>query len=154
MSPPARKTSTAVARQSGSAATVKSGKSKSSRDPGALVIPGDAREVELTVGGRGVKLTNLPKVFWPESGITKCDLLQYYAGSTKRSSEWEPLAPTLVVEVQYDHFSGGRFRHGTSFLRWRPDKSPGACTIAQVEQEGRSAMKLLTAGGATAAGSR
>jgi ATP-dependent DNA ligase len=48
-----------------------------------------------------------------------------------------------VVEVQYDHFSGARFRHGTSFLRWRPDKAPRQCTIDQVEQEGRSAMKLL-----------
>ena len=63
--------------------------------------------------------------------------------STARSSEWQPLTPKLVVEVQYDHFSGGRFRHGTSFLRWRPDKSPRQCTMAQVEQEGRSAMKLL-----------
>ena len=63
--------------------------------------------------------------------------------STARSSEWEPLAPTLVVEVQYDHFSGGRFRHGTSFLRWRPDKPPAKCTIEQVEQEGRSAIALL-----------
>ena len=63
--------------------------------------------------------------------------------STARSSEWQPLAPKLVVEVQYDHFSGGRFRHGTSFLRWRPDKPPRQCTIAQVEQEGRSALKLL-----------
>jgi len=63
--------------------------------------------------------------------------------STERSSEWEPLAPKLVVEVQYDHFSGGRFRHGTSFLRWRPDKAPRKCTIAQVEQEGRSAVALL-----------
>ena len=65
--------------------------------------------------------------------------------STARSAEWQPLAPKLVVEVQYDHFSGGRFRHGTSFLRWRPDKPPRRCTIAQVEQEGRSAMKLLRA---------
>ncbi|MEO8561781.1 MAG: ATP-dependent DNA ligase [bacterium] len=63
--------------------------------------------------------------------------------STARSSEWEPLATKLVVEVRYDHFSGGRFRHGTSFLRWRPDKPPQSCTIAQVEQEGRSALKLL-----------
>jgi ATP-dependent DNA ligase len=63
--------------------------------------------------------------------------------STERSSQWEPLAPKLVVEVQYDHFSGGRFRHGTSFLRWRPDKPPERCTIAQVEQEGRSALTLL-----------
>lgn len=52
--------------------------------------------------------------------------------STKRSAEWEPLAPKLVVEVQYDHFSGGRFRHGTKFLRWRPDKKPKQCTIDQV----------------------
>jgi ATP-dependent DNA ligase len=65
--------------------------------------------------------------------------------STERSAEWKPLKPELVVEVQYDHFSGGRFRHGTSFLRWRPDKSPRQCTITQVEQEGRSAMKLLRA---------
>jgi ATP-dependent DNA ligase len=64
--------------------------------------------------------------------------------STERSSEWKPLAPTLVVEVQYDHFSGGRFRHGTSFLRWRPDKPPRQCTITQVEQEGRSALRLLS----------
>jgi len=63
--------------------------------------------------------------------------------STERSSEWEPLAPKLVVEVQYDHFSGGRFRHGTSFLRWRPDKPPRKCTVEQVEQEGRSAVALL-----------
>ncbi|MFN2564342.1 MAG: ATP-dependent DNA ligase [Gemmatimonadaceae bacterium] len=68
--------------------------------------------------------------------------------STARSAEWKPLAPKLVVEVQYDHFDGGRFRHGTGFLRWRPDKNPRQCTIEQVEQEGRSAMKLLT----TAAG--
>ena len=63
--------------------------------------------------------------------------------STERSAEWQPLASKLVVEVEYDHFDGGRFRHGTSFMRWRPDKKPKQCTIAQVEQEGRSAMKLL-----------
>ncbi len=65
--------------------------------------------------------------------------------STDRSAEWQPLTPELVVEVQYDHFSGGRFRHGTSFVRWRPDKAPRQCTIDQVEQEGRSAMRLLRA---------
>jgi len=63
--------------------------------------------------------------------------------STERSAEWVPLAPKLVVEVQYDHFSGGRFRHGTSFLRWRPDKPPAKCTIEQVAQEGKSALALL-----------
>jgi ATP-dependent DNA ligase len=52
--------------------------------------------------------------------------------STERSAEWEPLAPRLVVEVGYDHVSGGRFRHGTRFLRWRPDKSPTQCTMEQL----------------------
>ena len=52
--------------------------------------------------------------------------------STERSTEWEPLRPELVVEVGYDHVSGGRFRHGTRFLRWRPDKDPRQCTAAQL----------------------
>jgi ATP-dependent DNA ligase len=63
--------------------------------------------------------------------------------STKRSAEWEPLDGSLVVEVQFDHFTGGRFRHGTKFLRWRPDKSPKQCTQKQVERENRSALNLL-----------
>jgi ATP-dependent DNA ligase len=54
--------------------------------------------------------------------------------STQRSGEWEPLRPELVVEVRYDHASGGRFRHGTRFLRWRPDKSPLQCTIEQLAE--------------------
>jgi ATP-dependent DNA ligase len=63
--------------------------------------------------------------------------------STKRSAEWEPLAAKLVAEVQFDHFTGGRFRHGTKFLRWRPDKAPADCTLKQVERENRSALQLL-----------
>jgi ATP-dependent DNA ligase len=63
--------------------------------------------------------------------------------STKRSAEWEPLDGSLVAEVQFDHFTGGRFRHGTKFLRWRPDKSPEQCTQKQVERENRSALDLL-----------
>lgn len=62
--------------------------------------------------------------------------------STKRSTEWQPLKPKLVVEVQYDHFTGGRFRHGTSLLRWRPDKAPRQCTMEQLERAGDSALKL------------
>jgi ATP-dependent DNA ligase len=55
--------------------------------------------------------------------------------STKRSSEWQPVKPKYVVEVSYDHFTGGRFRHGTSILRWRPDKKPAQCTFEQVGQK-------------------
>jgi ATP-dependent DNA ligase len=64
--------------------------------------------------------------------------------STKRSTEWQPLKPKLVVEVEYDHFTGGRFRHGTHFLRWRPDKAPRQCTLAQVEQSRGASLRLLT----------
>ncbi len=63
--------------------------------------------------------------------------------STKRSAEWEPLAPKLVVEVEYDHFTGGRFRHGTKFLRFRPDKAPKQCTLDQVGPEKKSPLTLL-----------
>ena len=49
-----------------------------------------------------------------------------------RDTEWVPLKPELVGEFQYDHFSGGRFRHGTKFLRWRPDKKPEQCTMEQL----------------------
>jgi ATP-dependent DNA ligase len=59
------------------------------------------------------------------------------------SGDWEPVRPELVVEVRYDHFTGGRFRHGTKFLRWRPDKDPAACRRAQVEREERAAPALL-----------
>ncbi len=59
--------------------------------------------------------------------------------STDRSTKWEPLAPKLVVEVEYDHFTGGRFRHGTKLLRWRPDKAPRQCKMEQVSQAGARA---------------
>jgi ATP-dependent DNA ligase len=63
--------------------------------------------------------------------------------STERSTQWEPLANKLVVEVQYDHFSGGRFRHGTRFLRWRPDKDPRQCKLGQVVKDSQSTAALL-----------
>lgn len=57
--------------------------------------------------------------------------------------DWEPVRPEVVAEVQYDHFSGGRFRHGTRFLRWRPDKDPRTCTLAQVRREAGTAVGML-----------
>ncbi len=62
---------------------------------------------------------------------------------TKRSTEWQPLPPRLVVEVQFDHFTGGRFRHGTKLLHWRPDKVPRDCTLKQVERESRATLTHL-----------
>jgi ATP-dependent DNA ligase len=52
--------------------------------------------------------------------------------STERSAEWTPLRPTLVAEVRFDHVTAGRFRHGTKFMRWRPDKAPLQCTCDQL----------------------
>ena len=55
--------------------------------------------------------------------------------STERTGEWEPLRHELVVEVRYDHVTGNRFRHGTKFLRWRPDKAPKQCQMDQLQPE-------------------
>jgi ATP-dependent DNA ligase len=63
--------------------------------------------------------------------------------STERTGEWQPVAPKIVVEVAYDHFTVGRFRHGTRFLRWRPDKDPRQCTMDQVEYREGKAMAFL-----------
>jgi ATP-dependent DNA ligase len=63
--------------------------------------------------------------------------------STERTGEWEPVAPKVVVEVAYDHFTGGRFRHGTKIVRWRPDKDPRTCTMDQVEHREGKSLALL-----------
>jgi ATP-dependent DNA ligase len=63
--------------------------------------------------------------------------------SSERSAEWKALSPKLVVEVRYDHFTSGRFRHGTKFLRWRPDKAPLQCRMDQVEVATKSPLTLL-----------
>jgi ATP-dependent DNA ligase len=66
--------------------------------------------------------------------------------NTQRSVAWQPLKPVLVVEVRYDQVTGRRFRHGTGFLRWRPDKDPTQCTFDQLAPELRpSELKELFA---------
>jgi ATP-dependent DNA ligase len=51
---------------------------------------------------------------------------------TQREDPWMALEPKLVCEVKYDKLQGDRFRHATTFLRWRTDKAPEACTMDQV----------------------
>lgn len=53
--------------------------------------------------------------------------------SAGKDASWEPLRIARVCEVKYDHLQGDRFRHGTTFLRWRPDKRPADCTYEQLE---------------------
>ena len=49
------------------------------------------------------------------------------------SGDGEAVKPKLVCEVEYDYYSQGRFRHGSKFLRWRPEKKPRDCSLDQVE---------------------
>jgi ATP-dependent DNA ligase len=53
---------------------------------------------------------------------------------SERELEWIDLRPELVVEVTFDHVSGGRIRHGTKILRWREDKAPADCKLDQMQQ--------------------
>jgi ATP-dependent DNA ligase len=53
--------------------------------------------------------------------------------SAGKDLSWEPLRIERVCEVKYDHLQGDRFRHGTTFLRWRPDKNPSECRYDQLE---------------------
>jgi ATP-dependent DNA ligase len=52
-----------------------------------------------------------------------------------RESLWYPLKPELVVEVAYDQVTACRFRHGTTLMRWRPDKTPGQCRMDQLQHD-------------------
>jgi ATP-dependent DNA ligase len=63
---------------------------------------------------------------------------QRMPGATSRwnrgkNLSWEPLRAELVCEVGYDHLQGDRFRHATTFQRWRPDKRPQDCRYSQLE---------------------
>lgn len=52
---------------------------------------------------------------------------------SEKELEWIELRPELVVEVRFDHTSGGRIRHGTRILRWREDKTPQECALEQMQ---------------------
>jgi len=74
-------------------------------------------------------------------------------GATSRWSagkdlSWVPLRPERVCEVRYDHLQGDRFRHATTFLRWRPDKSPRDCRYDQLEVVPPYALKRIFGAGA------
>jgi len=72
----------------------------------------------------------------------------------KVTGEWSPVKPELVVEVRYDKWQKARFRHGTRFLRFRPDKDPEQCTVAQVKPRPKkgdpTVPALLNRGGRSA----
>jgi bifunctional non-homologous end joining protein LigD len=92
----------------------------------AIHIPSDESDVELTVGGRTVKLTNLDKLFWRQERITKRDLLQYYAD----------VAPALLPHLRDRAMVMKRYPNGASgkcfFMKRVPEPHPSwieTCTI-------------------------
>jgi ATP-dependent DNA ligase len=60
---------------------------------------------------------------------------------------WEPLRAERVVEVAYDHLQGDRFRHATTFRRWRPDKQPADCRYDQLETTAPYELARIFGGG-------
>ncbi len=60
-----------------------------------------------------------------------------------RDLSWEPLRAERVVEVAYDHLQGDRFRHATTFRRWRPDRQPADCRYDQLETTAPYELALI-----------
>jgi bifunctional non-homologous end joining protein LigD len=97
------------------------------RAASSFTIPRDTDDVIVEAGGRQVKLTNVNKLFWPELGITKGDLLQYYADV----SEW--LIPHLkdraMVMKRYPHGAAGEF----FFMKRAPSPRPEWIELCSIE---------------------
>lgn len=54
-----------------------------------------------------------------------------------QGSTWVPVEPVRVCEVAFDHLQGNRFRHASTFKRWRPEKPPAECTFGQILPDAR-----------------
>jgi bifunctional non-homologous end joining protein LigD len=97
------------------------------RAAGGFRIPRDADDVVVEAGGREVKLTNVNKPFWPELGITKGDLLQYYSDV----SQWliPHLTDRAMVMKRYPHGAGGEF----FFMKRAPSPRPEWIELCSIE---------------------
>ncbi len=60
---------------------------------------------------------------------------------------WEPLRVERVCEVAYDHLQRDRFRHATTFRRWRPDRDPASCTYEQLDAPVPAELSTVFAAG-------
>jgi ATP-dependent DNA ligase len=74
---------------------------------------------------------------WKSWAVAGADGQRMPGGQSRWSAgkdlSWEPLRIERVCEVKYDHLQGDRFRHATTFLRWRPDRRPADCRYDQLE---------------------
>jgi bifunctional non-homologous end joining protein LigD len=90
-------------------------------------LPRDAEDLELRLGARSVRLTNLKKLFWPELGLTKRDLLQYYAD----------VSPFLLPHLKDRAMVMKRYPHGASgeffFMKRVPDPHPDWIELCSIE---------------------
>jgi bifunctional non-homologous end joining protein LigD len=102
---------------------------RAARARGALALPRDTDTVELRFGPRSVRLTNLRKPFWPELGITKGDLLQYYAD----------VAPALLPHLDGRAMVMKRYPHGAAgeffFMKRAPAPRPEWIETCAIEHE-------------------
>ena len=97
-----------------------------------LYSDGELRTVGHTSGFRAKEKRELPAKLAPfESGERGSADPSRWAAD--RELEWVSLRPELVVEVSFDHVSGGRIRHGAKILRWREDRYPASCLIDQLD---------------------
>src|SRR3954451_23892255 len=96
---------------------------------GSVEIPADAVNAELTVGGKKVALTNLQKPFWPELGVSKGDLIRYYA---EISGVLLPhLRDRAMMMKRYPHGAHGEF----FFMKRAPTPRPEWIETCSIEHE-------------------
>ncbi len=101
-----------------------------------------ARRAELAIELEPLRdhaMDGHPWAEWAEWADAAAASGQRVPGATSRWNRgrdlsWEALRPERVVEVAFDHLQGDRFRHGTTFVRWRPDKRPEDCRYDQLSE--------------------
>src|SRR5439155_3748841 len=109
-------------------------KAAARRSPAAVEIPADRERVILELDGRVVTLTNLQKPFWPALGLTKRDLLQYYA----------EVAPALLPHLHDRAMVMKRYPHGAHgeffFMKRAPVPRPSWIQTCSIEHESQSVI--------------
>jgi bifunctional non-homologous end joining protein LigD len=113
-----------------------SGTKRSRRAPSQVTVPRDARDADVDVGGRAVRLTNLGKPFWPESGITKGHLLQYYA---EMSHVLLPhVRDRAMVMKRYPNGAGGKW----FFMKRAPSPRPDWIETCAIEHRSGNVIEF------------
>src|SRR3954470_23586632 len=102
----------------------------------SVAIPEDETEAELVTGGKRVRLTNLQKLFWPEDGITKRDLLQYYAD----------VAPYLLPHLRDRAMVMKRYPNGAKgkcfFMKRIPEPHPDWIETCAIEHKSGNVIQF------------